>query len=65
MALHNCSTCNWFSDSECLNLCSFRDLKTNQIRRPRPDDLCDEYEANPEKLTARLMRVLIHFSRQC
>lgn len=57
--LHQCSTCASFVERECMNLVAFVvPGPAAQFRPPRPDDVCDDYEAEPDRLTDRLMQRL-------
>ncbi|MDP3521400.1 MAG: hypothetical protein Q8S02_12345 [Hydrogenophaga sp.] len=57
--LHQCATCAAFLDGECINLVSVTEHGVDdQPRGPRADDVCDDYEAEPDLLTSRLMRNL-------
>ncbi len=57
--LHQCSTCTSFVGRECMNLVAFvMPGPGAELRPPRPDDVCDDYEAEPDLLTARLMHRL-------
>ena len=57
--LHRCDTCVSYIDRECFNAVAFvLDGHPDELRPPQPDDVCDDYLAEPDLLTDRLMKNL-------
>lgn len=57
--LHRCDNCLSYIDHECHNMVAFVvDGHPDELRAPQPDDVCDDYLAEPDLLTDRLMKNL-------
>lgn len=58
-SLHRCDTCVSYIDHECHNLVAFVvEGFPSETRPPKLDDVCDDYFAEPDLLTDRLMKNL-------